>query len=472
MTDLVSLRVLVVDDEPDVRLGLQKLAVSTGAEVRSSPSAEEALEVLAAWPAHLVLSDIMMGGMSGLDLLDEIKRRLPGARVVLITGFGTIELAVQAMHRGAAHLLTKPFDNEEILEALRRFGAEALADERIRASSSEVETGTERRILGSHPSMQAVMGLVDQVAPTPMSVLIQGESGSGKELVARAIHDRSRRCDRPFLAVNTAALPDALIESELFGHVRGAFTGALRERRGVFQRADGGTVLLDEIGLMSPGFQAKLLRVLQERTVTPLGTTQSVPVDFRLVAATSRDLSQAIADGRFRQDLFYRIGVVELRLPPLRERTSDVALLATHFLAKYLEGVSGTRGPAPSLSTEALRELERHSWPGNVRELENCIQRALVLSAGGEIRASHLGLHEDPLVAAEAQAAGMSYEEAKQRAVETFQRRFIDSALARAGGNITRTAQTCGLTRAALQRIMRALGLDRARYLPPADDLS
>jgi len=441
-------RVLIVDDEPDVRLGLSMLAGSIGMSAREASSAEAALAILVDWHPHVLLTDITMGRMSGMDLLDETRRRWPEVRVVLITGFGTIELAVEAMRRGASHFLTKPFDNEEILALLRQCGREGLMAERMRAAS---EAGGEGPLIGRSAAMRQVLDLVEQVAPTPMSVLIEGESGTGKELVARALHTGGPRRDRPFLAVNTAALPDALLESELFGHAKGAFTGADRERKGLFEQAQGGTVLLDEVGLMPLPFQGKLLRVLQERTVVPLGTTKPLPVDFRLLAATSRSLEERIREGQFREDLYYRLRVVTIAVPPLRERMEDLPALAAHFLSKYAREIESMRSDRPPLSAAALAALMRHGWPGNVRELENCMQRALVLCRGPEILPEHLGLPGD-------EAAPLSYEEEKQRAVREFQRRYIDRALAASGGNISEAARTCGLTRAALQRILRSLG--------------
>ncbi len=441
-------RVLIVDDEPDVRLGLRMLAESAGATAREAASAEAAVAVLADWRPHVLLSDITMGRMSGMDLLDETRRRWPLVRVALITGFGTIELAVEAMRRGASHFITKPFDNEEILAVIRQCGREGLAAERMRAAS---EAGGEGPLVGRSSAMRRVLDLVEQVAPTPMSVLIEGESGTGKELVARALHAGGARRDRPFLAVNTAALPDALLESELFGHAKGAFTGADRERKGLFEQAQGGTVLLDEVGLMSLPFQGKLLRALQERAVVPLGKTRPVPVDFRLLAATSRSLEDRIREGQFREDLYYRLRVVTVAVPPLRERLEDLPALAAHFLSKYARAIEALRPDRPPLSAAALAALMRHGWPGNVRELENCMQRALVLCRGPEILPEHLGLPGD-------EPAPLSYEEEKQRAVREFQRRYIDRALAASGGNISEAARTCGLTRAALQRILRSLG--------------
>jgi len=458
-----ELKVLVVDDEADVRLGLRLLAESMAAEAREASSGEEAVALAGRWVPHLVLSDITMGGMSGVELLAFFGRHHPDTRVVLITGFGTIELAVEAMRRGAAHFITKPFDNDEILDAIGRYGHEALVREKACRLSAAV-ADDEPLIIAEDPRMTAVLDLVRQVAPTAMSVLIQGESGTGKELIARAIHASNAQQDAPFLAVNSAALPDTLLESELFGHSKGAFTGADRHRNGIFAQARGGTVFLDEIALMSPAFQGKLLRVLQEKTVIPLGTATPVPVEFRLVAATSRDLRQRIEAGEFREDLYYRLRVVTIDLPPLRERPADIAPLAAHFLAKYSGQVPAPDGGRPGLSAGVLEELQGHPWKGNVRELENCIQRALVLSQGGEIRTGHLGLNDDQGPWNMVMPAARSYEEGKQEALKLFKRRFIERALEQAQGNVTHAAEKCGLTRAAFQRIMRSLDLDRTQF--------
>jgi len=458
-----DLRVMVVDDEDDVRLGLRLLVESIGAEVREAASGEQALVLLEEWVPHLVLSDITMGGMSGVELLSVLRNKHPDTRTVLITGFGTIELAVEAMRLGAAHFITKPFDNDEVLETVERNGLEAMMEERIR-NLGHSPSGSRPVLIAQDPRMKAVLNLVHQVAPTTMTVLIQGESGTGKEMIARAIHEQSAGRDAPFLGVNSAALPDTLLESELFGHQKGAFTGADRNREGIFAQARGGTVFLDEIALMSPAFQGKLLRVLQEKTVIPLGTSTAVPVDFRLIAATSRDLLKRIELGEFREDLYYRLRVVTVDLPPLRERPADIAPLATHFIARYGPQVFARSGRQPSLSAVALQEMERHPWKGNVRELENCIQRALVLARGAEIRPDHLGLQDDAGPWNLSGPEFLSYEKGKQETLKVFKRRFIERALMRTDGNVTRAAEKCGLTRAAFQRIMRSLDLDRDQF--------
>ena len=457
-------RVLVVDDETDVRVGLRMLAASVGAVAREAASAEEALQVVASWDPHVVVSDITMPGLSGLELLDMLHTSRPRVQVILITGFGTIEMAVSAMHRGASHFLTKPFENAEVRSAIVQCGRHALLSEEIQAFRARAAAEGSAEFVSADVRMQPVLDKIEQVAPTGMNVLIFGETGVGKEVVARAVHARSSVSGRPFLPVNTAALPDDLLESELFGHIRGAFTGAVRDRKGIFEQARGGTVFLDEIGLMSHGFQGKLLRVLQERAVVPLGTSTPVPVSFRLVAATAQDLKTRIAAGEFREDLYYRLNVVEIAVPPLRDRPGDLAALASHFMAKYVDQIPTLKGRALTLSSEALRVLRDHSWPGNVRELENCIQRALVVARDGVIEAQHLGLGP-PLPMPAVNDDETSYEQAKQIAVKSFQRRYVERALERARGNVTQAAEACGMTRAALQRIMRSLGIDRQSFV-------
>ncbi len=461
--NLNDLRVLVVDDEADVRLGLQFLVESLGAEVRQASSGEGALEILEGWLPHVMLSDITMGGITGMELLAECRRRWPTIRILMITGYGTIELAVEALRNGAVHFIAKPFDNDEILAEVGRHGREALLAEQISlmARSGENVPAT---LIATDPRMVAVLDLVRQVAPTDMPVIIRGESGTGKELVARSIHEHSDKRDRPFLAVNSAALPDTLLESELFGHRKGAFTGATENREGIFAKAQGGTVFLDEVALMSPAFQGKLLRVLQERTVVPLGSSTPRPVDFRLVTATNCSLREAISEGSFREDLYYRLRVVPIDIPPLRERRQDIVPLALHFLALYSHQVTGKGEDSPVLTVGALDELRRHRWPGNVRELENCMQRALILSRGGEIGATHLGLHDESWPFNSTEVENLDYQTGKEEALRLFRRSFIERTLKATGGNVTRAAERCGLTRAAFQRIMRSLDLDRRHY--------
>ena len=461
--DLAELRVLVVDDEADIRLGLTRLAASVGAQVEAAENGRAALEILERWSADVVLTDLMMPKMSGAELLVEIKQRSPDTEVAILTGFGTVQSAVQCLQSGAAHFLTKPFDNARVVQLIERLGRQVLARRR------STEPG-ESILLAQDARMKPVLDLIARVAASPTSVLIEGESGTGKDLVARAIHTGSKVATKPFLAVNAAALPDMLLESELFGHERGAFTGAEKERDGLFALARGGTVFLDEVASMSPSFQGKLLRVLQEKVVRRLGGSADREVSFRLLAATNRDLESKIREGAFREDLFYRIGVVRIFVPPLRERPDDIPLLANHFLQRSATTSLGEEGVAPRLSSGALGALMQHDWPGNVRELENAMQRAVIVSTGEVIEAWHLGLRsngwqgQSPREGSSAGGADMDYARSKQRIVEEFQRQFVHRALEGAKGNISRAATACGLTRVALQRIMRQLGIEREDF--------
>ncbi|HEX9795258.1 MAG TPA: sigma-54 dependent transcriptional regulator [Planctomycetota bacterium] len=459
--DLQELRVLVVDDETDVRLGLQRLMERLGARVSSAASGAEALERFDADGADVVLSDLMMPGMSGAELLAQLKQRAPETEVIILTGFGTVPTAVSCLRDGASHFLTKPFDNAEVLGIVERAGRQLLARRRRRQ-----EAGGRPTCVSADPRMARVMALVERVAPSQVPVLIEGESGTGKEVVARTLHALGPAPHRPFQAVNAAALPDALLESELFGHRRGAFTGADRDRDGLFALAAGGTVFLDEVASMSLAFQGKLLRVIQEKVVRPLGSSTDVPVEFRLVAATNCDLEGLIRAGKFREDLFYRLKVVSVHVPPLRERPGDVVPLAEHFLADAVSAGLPAGSQVPEFDPGALAALQAHNWPGNVRELENAVQRAVVVCWGARILPHHLGLDESAPVARAGGPATADYETGKRNAVERFQREFLERALERSGGNVSKAADACGLTRAALQRILRGLGIERERFVP------
>jgi len=461
---LDGLRVIVVDDEPDIRQGLKKLVATLGAEVVAAADGREALDLFERDGADVVLADLMMPRMSGADLLLAIKERSPATVVVILTGYGTIQTAVTCLQDGAAHFMTKPFENDEVLRLVERLGRQVLAAR----PQARARGDGEPEIIAQDPAMKRVMALVERVAPSPVPVLIEGESGTGKELVARAIHRRSAQAERPFLAVNAAALPDTLLESELFGCKKGAYTGADADREGIFVQAAGGTVFLDEISSMSPSFQGKLLRVLQEKTVRPLGGARDVAVEFRMISATNRDLEAAFGRGEFRQDLFFRLGVVRVHLPPLRERPADVEPLALEFLGRAAATCLGADAARPELSREALEALRAHPWPGNVRELENTLQRAVIVCYGERILAHHLGLAgsgwERP-GPGEVPSDPLGYAAGKQRAIERFQREFVRRALELSEGNVSRAAQRCGLTRAALQRIMRQLDIERGTFV-------
>jgi DNA-binding NtrC family response regulator len=460
-----AVRVLVVDDEPDLRHGLRLLLAPQGFDVAEAATGAEALAALARAPADVVVTDLQMPGMSGTELLAEVKRRRPSTVVVVLTGYGSIESAVWCLQHGASHFLTKPFDNQEVVTLLTRLGRQVAAARAAAGAGAEGRRGGAPLVVAGDPAMREVLDLVRRVAPTPVPVLLEGETGTGKEVLARTLHEASAVAERPFLAVNAAALPDTLLESELFGHVRGAFSGADRDRAGLFERAKGGTVFLDEVASMSLAFQGKLLRVLQDKVVRPLGGARDVPVEFRLVTATNRDLEKMIREGSFREDLYYRLRVVSVRVPPLRERPGDVVPLALHFLARAAEACLPPGSPPPELSHDAIEALRAHAWPGNARELENAIQRAVVVCAGDRILPHHLGLGGGSFdTPSPSSAAASDYEEAKRRAVERFQREFVQRALEHAGGNVTQAASACGLTRAALQRILRSLAIDRRAF--------
>ncbi|MCH8274456.1 MAG: sigma-54-dependent Fis family transcriptional regulator [Armatimonadetes bacterium] len=367
-------RILIADDEPNICKILQAAFERAGYQAVTAESAEEALKRLAAEPFDLLLTDVLMPGKSGIDLLKEVKERQPEMPVLVMTAFGTIPQAVEAIRAGAADYITKPFDLEQVKKAAAFWlRCNKAVAEKAAAGSEDDLAG----LIGDSPRMQDVFALVRKIADSRATVLITGESGTGKEVVARAIHRCGGRASKPFIAVSCAALPETLLESELFGHEKGAFTGADRSRPGRFELADGGTLFLDEIGEVPPSIQVKLLRVLQERELDRLGGTAPVKVDVRLIAATNRDLAEAMGKGEFRKDLFYRLQVLQVDLPPLRERREDIMPLALHFLERY--------GPPNAsalkeLAAETAESMRNYSWPGNVRELENVIERAVVLA--------------------------------------------------------------------------------------------
>lgn len=456
---LAGLRILVVDDEPDLRLGLTRLLQQTGATIAAAASAEEALTQLASSPADLVISDIRMPGRSGVDLLRDVRSSHPAVEVILVTGFGTIELAVECLHAGAANFLTKPFDNDEILQTVAMSGRRILA-----ARTAALEDTGEEGMIAVDPAMLSVLELVRRVAGTHVPVLINGESGTGKELVARAIHRRSG-LSKPFVAVNCAALPDTLLESELFGFRRGAFTGADRHYEGMLRRAAGGTLFLDEIASMSPVFQSKLLRVLQDKIIRPLGSATDEAADFRLIAACNRDVREMVEAGQFREDLYYRLSVFHITIPPLRERPADILPLTRHFVRRAAHLCLPASTSIPAITADAAVALQQYSWPGNVRELENATQRAVILGRGADLLPHHFFLHGVSAAAGTPSHAPVeTYEEAKQRLLDDFQRQFLENILGRTGGNISHAAEECGLTRAAIQKMMKRLNIDRSNF--------
>ncbi len=454
-------RILIVEDERAIQLALSGLLRREGYEVEVASSGEEALRQLAASPFDLVLTDLALGrGASGMDVLKGAKKARPETVVVMITAHGSEKIAVEAMKNGAEDYVPKPFDNDEIRLVVQRAleRTRLQRENRLLLEQVQKQYGFEN-LIGSGPAMQRVFATLQKVAETDLTVLIRGESGTGKELVAQALHNLSPRRARPFVAVNCAAISRELVESELFGHEKGAFTGADARRQGRFEAADGGSILLDEIGDMAPETQAKVLRVLQERSFERVGGSKPIDVDVRVIAATHRNLEQEVGKQRFREDLYYRLKVVTLELPPLRERPEDIPALSQRFLERVIARLGLEKR---QLGDAALARLVRHRWPGNVRELSNVIEQAAVLASGPLIEEADLQLGGDRGSAGGAEgtaAAGLSFADAKRSAVERFERDYLLGALRRSGGNISRAAEALGMVRQSLQQKIRELGL-------------
>jgi DNA-binding NtrC family response regulator len=450
-------KILVVDDEVSIVEVLKGILRRQGYRVKTAGSGEEAIEILRNEPFDLLISDIRMGGMDGLTLLERARQEQAHLAVIMMTAYAAVETAVEAMRKGAFDYVCKPFKVDELLVTVERalsYETALAENESLKetiVSPAEVHFGT---LVGDHPAMQAVYRMIRKIAPTDSTVLVLGESGTGKELVARAIHTCSRRSARPFVAINCATLPDALLESELFGHVRGSFTGATRDKEGLFQTADGGTLFLDEIGSIPPAMQLTLLRVLQEQEIRPVGGTHNIPVNVRIVAATNENLETLISQGRFREDLFYRLSVIPMDLPPLRERASDVPLLTNHFLA-CLEKAHGRR---LTLQPDAAAALERYAWPGNVRELENLVSRAAALCEGEFITLESLPAKLQGLVPehpADPEDAGEEMHSAGvtlKAFLRDKERAYIRQALEQHHGDKEVTARALGISLATLYR--------------------
>jgi len=454
-------RVLVVDDDAAMREMLVSLVEDEGMHAEGAEGAAKALERVRDAEFDAVLSDIRMPGLSGIELLGRLREARPGLPVVLMTAFGSIDSAVEAMRAGAFDYITKPFKRGEVLVVLERaFALRALEEENRRLRRAVDRTSRFGELLGESPAMREIFALIRKIADGRSSVLITGESGTGKEVVARTLHFAGSGRDRPFVPVNCTAIPEGLLESELFGHVRGAFTGAHASRRGLFETANGGTLFLDEIGDMGPGLQSKLLRVLQDGEIRPVGGTHTAKVNVRIIAATNQDLREAMDAGRFRRDLFYRLNVIDIHIPPLRERREDIPLLAEAFLAKH----AGDR--RLTLSRAALAKLMRFPFEGNARELENLIERAIALCEGPEIQPGDLPPLEgeehdapgDADAGAGAAAATGDADALVRTAVEhrmslrELEDLYIDRVLEETGGNKVQAARILGINRRTLYR--------------------
>jgi len=441
-------RVLVVDDDRTLCEALAEGLGSRGFEVAWRTSADEALPLATSEDFDVVLTDLNMRGTGGLELCQRIVASRPDLPVLLLTGFGSFDTAVAAIRAGAYDFISKPVKLDVLALALQRAAQHRALREEVKRLRSEVGSGGHLPpLVGESAAMRKVYDLIARVAESDASALVTGESGTGKEVVARALHSRSRRKDGPFVAINCSAVPESLIESELFGHVRGAFTDAKESRVGLFKQADGGTLFLDEIGDMPRALQPKLLRALQERTVRPVGGQNEIPVDVRIVAATNRDLESAIEEGRFREDLYFRINVVNIALPPLRARSGDVLLLAQHFLVQYAQR---TGKAVKGIAAAAAEKLVGYSWPGNVRELQNCIERAVTLARFEEITVEDL---TDKIVDYRPHYLVVGGDDPSELApLEEVERRYVLRVLDAVSGNKSVAARILGIERKTLYR--------------------
>ena len=449
----MSKRVLIVDDEKNMRWVLGQALSGAGFEVGEASDGKEALSAVAELEPDVMVLDHRMPGKDGMEVLRTLRSKGLSFPIIMLTAHGNVATAVEAVKAGATEYLTKPFDLEELKLAINK----ALSYSEMAAEVERLRTELDREydvqgIVASDPGMIGVLETVHKVAPTSATVMIYGESGTGKELIARALHNLSERASKPFISVSAGALPETLLESELFGYEKGAFTGAINGKPGRFEMANGGTLFLDEIGDISPATQVKLLRVLQERRFERLGGTRSIEVDVRVIAATNQDLQQLIADGEFREDLFYRLNVVPITLPPLRQRAGDIPVLVAHFLEKFKAGKK-------KMSADAMQALVRYQWPGNIRELENTIERIVILTHGDEFQPSDLP--------AEVRAGANPAERGSSGFVlpdegvslEEVELDLIRQALDRSGSNVPKAAKMLGLTAKTLEARMQRLGL-------------
>jgi DNA-binding NtrC family response regulator len=459
--------VLVVDDEEIMRDVLEALLTEAGYKVDLAKSGEEAIEAYTRKPYDVVLMDVSMPGMGGLAALEEIIKIDPDSIVLMITAYATFDTAVSAWEKGAAGVIRKPFQNEQVLAMVKR-GITKRRQEEERKSLREAMSRSVNRenFIWRSAVMENIMRLVERVAPARSTVLITGESGTGKELLAKAIHQASPRADKPFVVVNCSNIPSELLESELFGHTKGAFTGAVTAKKGLFEIADGGSIFLDEIGDLKPETQVRLLRFLQEREFTPLGDTKPIKVDVRIIAATNVNLKEAIKEGVFREDLYYRLFVVPIELPPLRERREDILPLAQYFIRKYNK--ENGRNVSEQLSSEVLSALESYNYPGNVRELENIIERAIVIAPANEITLDCLPpevRHHEPYAYKidETSYLETSDEIDFYEAVKQFEIKLIREALEKTGGNQSRAARLLRLNVTTLNSKIQAYNLMRKR---------
>ncbi|HUL30962.1 MAG TPA: sigma-54 dependent transcriptional regulator [Thermodesulfobacteriota bacterium] len=460
-------RILVVDDEMIVCESLKRILEEEGYEAEDALSGKEAFEKMKANPFDIVITDLKMPGIDGMEVLRTFRKEYPDSIIIMITGFSTVETAVEAMKLGAFDYIPKPFTPDEVAVVVKKaIEKKNLILENIYLRQELQEKYGFQNIVGRSKKMQEIYRIIAKVAVTDSTVLVYGQSGTGKELIARAIHFNSQRREKQFVPVDCAVLSENLLESELFGHVRGSFTGAVSTKPGLFEVADGGTVFLDEVGNISLSIQAKLLRVLQEREFTPVGGTKSKKVDIRLIAATNKDLEKMIKEEVFREDLYYRLNIVPIYLPTLKERQEDIPLLAVHFLKKYADEMGKT---VKGFTPEAMEKMMRYPWPGNIRELENVIERTMVMIDGEMVSMEHLilpGQQEKEISESQIPLTSEELKEIKkqmrEKAVEEIEKAFVLNALERHQWNVTRAAEDVGMLRPNFQALMRKHNL-RAR---------
>ena len=456
-------RILVVDDRPNMLKMLSRI-LGRRYEVAGAPGGREAMALLNDEDFDVVLTDVRMPDVNGMELLRRVRERRPLTQVVMMTAYGEISQAVEAMREGALDYVTKPFEPEVIEVIVEKAMAYRRLLEQTRILRAELEEKYSfGAILGKSPAIRRAFELLRRAADTDATTLIEGESGAGKELFARAIHYASARAKERFVPVNCGAIPRELLESELFGHAKGAFTGAIRARGGLFRDADRGTLFLDEISELHPDLQVKLTRVLQEREVRPVGESHAVKVDVRIITATNRDLRKEVERGAFREDLFFRLSVFPIRAPALRERTEDIPILVSHFIGHYAEH---EKKPVEGIEPDALKAMLEYDWPGNVRELENLIERAVLLEDGPRITLANVadGLDRPPREAAPDPVLELPYREAMELSGKQASRRYLSAMLRRTKGNVTRAAELAGMERESLHRALRKAGLNAQAF--------
>lgn len=455
-------KILVIDDEKDMLLLLQRIITGeTQHELVTEANPLKALELFKKQSFDLVITDLKMPKMDGIKLLKEIKKIRADVSVIVMTAYGTIETAVEAIRKGAYDYITKPFRRERIVLTIDKVMKwQEIMGENLALRQALAEKGVFSSMIGSSPVMVEIFEHIRQVAPTMANVLITGATGTGKELIAKAIHQHSLRHKKKFITVNCTAIPENVIESELFGHVKGAFTGAWKDKKGLAEEAHEGTLFLDEIGDLSPGLQTKLLRLLQEGEYRPVGSEITRKADLRFIAATNHDLKTEIKENRFREDLFYRLNVIHVHLPTLKERKQDVPVLSTHFLKKYTRLYPKD---VTDISPAAMQALMLHDFPGNIRELENIIERAVILCREKSLTISDLALADEQeafFPDTEQEVLHLSFKEAKDKMIHMFHWRYIQTLLSQSAGNISRAAQTAGIQRQYLHRLMKETGIN------------